>query len=30
VSNGPLPTSGNGRTPIDLDEELDVPDFLKN
>jgi cell division protein FtsZ len=30
VSNWPLPTSGNGRTPIDLDEELDVPDFLKN
>ncbi|MCW2525558.1 MAG: cell division protein FtsZ, partial [Pseudonocardiales bacterium] len=30
VSSWPLPTSGNGRTPIDLDEELDVPDFLKN
>jgi cell division protein FtsZ len=26
----PLPSSGIGRAPLGLDDELDVPDFLKN
>ena len=26
----PLPSSGIGRTPVSLDDELDVPDFLKS
>ena len=26
----PLPTSGIRRTPVDLDDDLDVPDFLKS